>query len=387
MDSILPRELTDAESAPFCFKEEFSGSEETPFRLRIVAGELDSNPDLVFIDKCTGNEYTLPFNIDGIESLQKEAAKKLDRLRHNYKMAYGEIGKRFNLYPIVSSYRSFSDNQEEVPYCYFLDEKDAQRDNNPRKPFLVFDENYSPNKIKKYWNNLNAEEKAQCGGWELTYAGKVLTCVPWNDREGIENSIALMRDPESLESLFALTYPQEAETLVAEENLATKKARTLAALVDWQRKGLFIDGTNEAIEFPKISHRLVAKELRAGRPYELIEDYLTGRNQCRVAHVMFDGEYVPIGLQIRLRKDPYRNSQKNLEQKKETFIEAIEKATGWKVFTSSETDDILPGNKEVKHFYERLFLTHPDIYRVIKSDFPILKESITFDTKGGASWF
>ena len=197
-EALLAAALTTAE--PFNLIEEFL-VEDKNFRLRVVSGELNSNPTLVFIDENTSNEYLIPFNIWGIDSLRGKVKEKLNNAQDSYKIEYGKIGETFNLHPLLS-YTSRLKGEEFVSE-YSLDNQPDVRDGDPRKPRLIFDRHYGSSPVSKYWDNLTDEEKSRYGGWYLNYAGQTLSSASWYDRESIAALVELMRDADAMAPLIS----------------------------------------------------------------------------------------------------------------------------------------------------------------------------------------
>lgn len=382
-EALLAAALTTAE--PFNLIEEFLVKDKN-FRLRVVSGELNSNPTLVFIDENTSNEYVIPFNIWGIDSLQSKVKEKLNNAQDNYKIEYGKIGETFNLHPLLSYSPRLNAKGEEVVSGYSLVNQPDVRDKAPREPRLIFDRHYCPSPVSKYWDNLTDEEKSRYGGWYLSYAGQTLSSASWYDRESIAALVELMRDADAMATIFILTYPKEAKDLGDKEVAAQKRFALLTTLVSGQRNGFLTDKTGNKLAMPIISNAEVAKKLRVGQVSEMLWKYVIRKNACSPVYICFDDELVEIGIQLRL-KEHFDSDWKNPSKDKETFVLAVTQTTGYKVFGFDETETILSGKKELNSFAQRLFLVPPEIHQVLQSDITALRQDVILNDKKGRSWF
>lgn len=382
-DTLLAVALTTAE--PFNLIEEFL-VEDKNFRLRVVSGELNSNPTLVFIDENTSNEYVIPFNIWGIDSLRGKVKEKLNNAQDSYKIEYGKIGETFNLHPLLSYTSRLNAKGEEVVSKYSLDNQPDVRDGDPRKPRLIFDRHYCSSPVSKHWDSLTDEEKSRYGGWLLRYAGQTLSSASWYDRESIAALVELMRDADAMATMFVLTSPKEAKKLGDEEAEEEKRFTVLATLVSGQRNGFLTDKTGNKLAMPIVSNAEVVNKLRVGQVSKMLWEYVRRKNTCSPVSIRFDDELVEIGIQLRL-KEHFDADWKNPSKDKETFILAVAQATGYKVFGFDETETILSGKKELNSFAQRLFLVPTEIHQVLQSDITALRQDVILNDKKGRSWF
>lgn len=380
----------ETQSAPdselFTFATESTAETHPKFKVALEASDLSSEPDFIVIDEETGVEYRLPHNIaQVIHNAQPKIGKDLMDSRDAYKHDYLDLPNTFSLYP-----DDFSSILRATTYS--LVEKDPAQEHDPATLVLEWDPNFSASK-NQYTDrarDLNSKCARELGAWKVVYYGlsnKPIYVVAWDDAEGMRKTIGDMRDEELCSTLFALTYPNDATKLHETDAEARAKRALLLKIKKWAEEDILDEATGARISSPRFSVPDVIKKLESPQVRQTLTSRKWGRNHAVPIFIKpnaLGGIRLDLGIELRFIQS--RKTSGLWAYDPEKLFKAIEDETGWKVYNTEKTSEILSRSLSHKEYSDRrppdrVLMVSPEVASVVGADIFLLRGEITHPDK------
>ena len=374
------------DSELFTFATESTVVTHPQFKVVLEASDLSSEPDFSVVDEETGIEYRLPYNIaQVIHNAQPKIGKDLMDSREAYKHDYLDLANNFGLYP-----DEFSSILRATTYSFV--EKDAAQEHDPATLVLKWDPNFSAseNKYIDRARDLNSKLARELGAWKVVYYGqstKPIYVVAWDDVEGMSKTIEDIKDEELCSTLFVLTYPNDATRLYETDAKARAKRALLLKIKKWAEGDILDEATSTRISSPRFSVPDVIKKLESPQVRQTLTSRKWGRNHAVPVFIKpnaLGGIRLDLGIELRFIQA--RNTGGLWAYGPEKLFRAIENETGWKVYNTEKTSEILTRSLSSKEYSDRrppdrVLMVPPEVVSVLGTDIYLLGGEITHPDK------